>query len=939
MYIINKRYYRKPQIKTVLYSLYFIFPAFALSQEISISDQHTEKGFPLVTNQMTAKLVIDSLDYEGVKLAANNLKKDIELVTGKTPEISQNKTGRYNLIIGSLDNSVFIRNIVKENHLDVSSIQGKWEAYTIAALPGNNGVKNLIVIGSDKRGTIYGIYEISKLIGVSPWNWWADVPAVKKEQLYVTTNGYTDPGPKVQYRGIFINDEAPALSGWVFEKYGGFNHQFYEHVFELILRLKGNFLWPAMWGRAFYDDDKMNPEIADKYGVVIGTSHHEPLMRAHDEWRRYGKGDWNYVTNEENLKAFWKKGIESMGNKESLVTVGMRGDGDEPMTEGTAIELLEKIVKDQRTIIEDVTGKPASETPQVWALYKEVQDYYDQGMRVPDDVTLLIADDNWGNIRKLPNPDEKPRKGGYGIYYHFDYVGGPRSYKWINVTQISRVYEQMSLAYAYNARKIWIVNVGDIKPMEYPISFFLDYAWNPETFGLPELKAYPEKWAKEQFGEKYATEIANLLQKYTTYNSRRTPELLNDQTYSLNYNDEANRILTEMDALESKADSIGNLLDAKYQSAFYQLVQYPVKAIANLNRMYVAQAKNKLLAAQGRSAANGYSQKVKDYFEKDKELSKKYNELENGRWNHFMDQTHIGYFFWNDPKENILPKTEQIIAQPMGAMGVSVAESNNYYPLTKNLVLPAFDKYHSSISMEIFNRGTASFEYEIKNAPKWLIISNTKGTVKESNTVNFSLNTKKLPKSTEKFTFTIEGNGDTCIVTGEYKPFTFKPSGFLEYNGVISINATNYSMNEGWEVIPDLGRNDVAVRPAKKFTKDISGNDELTYEFSIKETGDRYLTFYVSPSLDFLDKGGLEFNYSIDNKEIKTLNLLKDSKDNWDESVKNNAIRVTAKLKLESGIHTLQVYAKDPGVVIQEIVFSTGEKFNTYLAPTESLKP
>ena len=457
------------------------------AQEQLVSTAPVNDSFTLSDSETIANLIVDAADYDGVHIAAKNLQLDLERVTGKKPEVLNKLSAKPQLIIGTLGRSSFMDSLAQTGNLNVSAIENKWEAFSIQQVG-----DNLVIAGSDKRGTIYGIYTLSEAIGVSPWYWWADVPVKKSEELYVNSKVYTNPGSKVQYRGIFINDEAPALSGWVGENFGSFNHEFYEHVFELILRLKGNYLWPAMWGRAFYDDDPENAVQAEKYGVVIGTSHHEPLMRAHVEWDRYGKGDWNYATNPKVLKDFWKAGIERMGDNESIVTVGMRGDGDEPMTQGTAIELLEGIVKDQREIIANVTGEPASKTPQIWALYKEVQDYYDQGMRVPDDVTLLLADDNWGNIRKLPNPDDAERAGGYGIYYHFDYVGGPRNYKWLNTNQIGRVYEQMSLAYDYNARKIWIVNVGDIKPMEYPVAFLrtsterhirmYTIIWNPEAY-------------------------------------------------------------------------------------------------------------------------------------------------------------------------------------------------------------------------------------------------------------------------------------------------------------------------------------------------------------------------------------------------------------------------------------------------------------------------
>jgi hypothetical protein len=295
-----------------------------------------------------------------------------------------------------------------------------------------------VIAGSDKRGTIYGIYEISEQIGVSPWYWWADVPVARRDSIHIRPGRVVVDSPVVRYRGIFLNDEAPALTGWVHEKFGAFNHEFYAHVFELLLRLRANYIWPAMWlPRAFADDDPGNARLADEYGIVMGTSHHEPMMRAHDEWNRFGKGPWDYSKNDAVLREFWRGGYERSKNYETITTLGMRGDGDEAMSEETNTALLERIVADQRAIISVISGKPLSEVPQLWALYKEVQGYYERGMRVPDDVTLLWCDDNWGNIRRLPTPAERARPGGAGVYNHFDYVGGPRNYKWMNVTPIT----------------------------------------------------------------------------------------------------------------------------------------------------------------------------------------------------------------------------------------------------------------------------------------------------------------------------------------------------------------------------------------------------------------------------------------------------------------------------------------------------------------------
>ena len=425
--------------------------------------------------------------------------------------------------------------MVKNHKIDVSDIENKWES-TLTEVVENPfpGVqKALVIVGSDKRGTIFGLFDLSRKIGVSPWCWWADVPVPEHKFIYVKAGRFLSGEPKVKYRGIFLNDEEPALGRWAVEKFGGFNHQFYEKLFELILRLKGNYLWPAMWWASFNTDDPVNPVFADEMGIVMSTTHHEPMMRAHAEWKKKNGAAWNYDTNADTLRQFWKEGIERMDKHESIVSMGMRGDGDMAMTAETNIALLERIVADQRKIIENVTGKPASETPQLWALYKEVQDYYDQGMRVPDDVTLLLCDDNWGNIRKLPKPDEPKRAGGYGIYYHFDYVGGPRNYKWLNTSPIQRTWEQMNLAYRHGVDRIWVVNVGDLKPMEFPIGFFLDFAWNPDQWPADKLFEYTRQWAETQFGSKYSTEIATLLNDYTRFNGRRKPELLEPSTYSL----------------------------------------------------------------------------------------------------------------------------------------------------------------------------------------------------------------------------------------------------------------------------------------------------------------------------------------------------------------------------------------------------------------------
>ena len=614
----------------------------------------TDKSAFAVT---TAVIYVDPGEPELVRTVATLLQQDIEQVTGKkVPIVTEVGQVRKNVIaIGTLLQSSFLKQLIAQKKLNTTAIKNKWEASLLQTVsnPASGVAHALIVAGADRRGTAYSVFELSKQLGVSPWYWWADVPVVKRKEIYIKESITLADAPKVKYRGLFINDEAPALSGWSKEKFGGFNHKFYEKFFELILRLKGNYAWPAMWGNAFYADDSLNIKAADKYGIVIGTSHHEPLMRAHDEWRRVGGGQWNYETNKEKLQQFWRDGVKRATN-EKIVSVGMRGDGDAPMSRETATALLERIVTDQRAIIRDVTGKPAAETPQLWALYKEVQDYYDKGMRVPDDVTLLLSDDNWGNLRKLPRLNEKPRKGGYGIYYHFDYVGGPRNYKWLNTNPLPRIWEQMHLAWEYKVRDIWIVNVGDIKPMEFPISFFLDYAWNPEKIDADDLKQYTETWAAAQFGNQYAKDIATLLAKYGKYNARRKPELLDANTYSLSTG-EWKTVVDQYTELLKKAEAINDVLPDNYKDAYFQLVLHPIRACANLNALYYNVALNKDAYQHKWKETNQYADKVKELYVNDSLITQQYHQLNNGKWNHLMSQTHIGYTYWQQPNQQKMP--------------------------------------------------------------------------------------------------------------------------------------------------------------------------------------------------------------------------------------------------------------------------------------------
>ena len=614
-----------------------------------VSFQPLEDAWQLKT--MTVGL--SQQEHSCVQLAAQNLLVDFEKVTGQKASFSD---GAAEVLVGTVGCNPQIDQWVKQGVL--SGLKGKTEKYLIKTIG-----SQLVIAGSDKRGTVYGIYELSKQMGVSPWYYWADVPVEQHAAIYIKKGEYTDGEPAVRYRGLFLNDEAPCLTTWVKNTFGTDfgGHQFYEKVFELILRLKGNYLWPAMWGWAFYADDPENLKTADKMGVMMGTSHHEPMARNHQEYARHRQewGAWNYSTNKYNLDCFFREGIERMKNTDDIVTIGMRGDGDEAMGSGTDTRLLEEIINNQRRIIKEVTKRPAKETPQIWALYKEVQDYYDAGLRVPDDVTILLCDDNWGNVRRIPTAEEKKRKGGWGLYYHVDYVGAPRNSKWINVTPIQNMWEQLQLAYDGGIQKLWILNVGDLKPMEYPIQLFMDMAWNPAKYQVDNLLDHTRDFCAESFGEAHADEAASILNLVCKYNGRITSEMLDARTYTC---EEFERVVNEYKALETRALRLFLELEPACQDAYRQLILFPVQAMGNIYEMYYAQAMNLQLAKNHDPEANAWADRCRQAFKRDSLLCNYYNKvMASGKWDGMMIQKHISYRTWNDNyRADVCPRLVEV---------------------------------------------------------------------------------------------------------------------------------------------------------------------------------------------------------------------------------------------------------------------------------------
>lgn len=968
---------------------------YVLTQPASAAD------FALVGDKQQAQILLDPHDHNGLQRAVATLQQDIRKVTGRQllvqHSVTTDATSDLAVIVGSLDQSALLKDLVQRGKLDVSVIKGRWEAFQIslveAPLPGIR--QALVIAGSDKRGAIFGVYDLAAQIGVSPWGWWADVPVKTSKVLYIKAGTHKVDAPKVKYRGIFLNDEYPALTSWVLQKHGGYNHKFYQQVFELLLRLKANFLWPAMWNNAFADDDPQNAILADEMGIVMSNSHHEPMLRADKEWNRYGKGPWEYSKNREAIYQFWQQGAARHKNLESIFTLGMRGQEDEPMSEGENIGLLEKIVADQRQILtETFKNRDVSTVPQVWALYKEVQGFYERGMRVPDDVTLLWSDDNFGHLRRLPSAEERSRSGGAGVYYHFDYVGGPRSYTWINSTPIAKIWQQMDLAWRYQANRIWIVNVGDLKPMEYPIDFFLRMAWNPTQFTAGNLEQYARDFAAQQFGPKHAAEIAQLLEGYSRHNGRRRPEAMTAQSYPLLANQEAARVSTELAALAQRSTALLAKLPANQRDAFIQLVDHPVQATQALFELYHASARNQLLAAQGRRETNAAAADVKRWFERDAALTARYHQLgapagQPGRWDQMMAQPHIGLSYWRNPEANTMPVL--LSNQPItpADMGVVAEGSAAVWPqsddLGQSLVLPRFDRLGTQQRLiEIFNRGSQPFQFEAKvvdasvgkNKAGWLQIGASQAEVKSSYPLKVSIDWRKTQPGLNQAEVWVKGTGygwakvkvtalDSPAAQMPALQTTLAASAFADADGYIAVNASSAlvkgnSAERHWQLVPGLGRflldeqagSMQAVtpvdQPADVIPAEISPADtsptviqqapHLQFPLYFQQAGEFNLQLYLSPALQITPGRGVRLAIALGDAEPQLLDLMANFDDKvWQQSVLDNIRILQHRLQVKRpGLHQLRVYLVDPAVVLQKITIDTGALQPGYLGPAQS---
>jgi hypothetical protein len=991
--------------------------------------------FPLVAAGHAAPLVVSGTDFAGVRRVVNDLQADIAKVTGVIPAVFVDAVPRHSepVLVGTIGRSPLIDGLIAARKLDVAGIAGKWETslQQVVANPVPGVRQALVIAGSDQRGTIYGTYDVSKRIGVSPWYWWDDVPAAHHDALFVLPGRHTQGTPAVRYRGFFVNDENPATGTWAPAFFGpglapgnpgGLNHAYYAKVFETMLRLKANYLWPAVWGRAFAEDDPVNHATATEFGVVMGTSHEAPMMRGIEEWNRHavaavrdsagnivtpghdpygGTGEWSFRRDADAIKAYWADGIRRMAteNFEGVVTLGMRGNGDVSLPDGDGIDLMQNILSTERQLLAAGTGRDVTTIPQVWTLYKEVQRYWDKGLRAPDDVTVVFTDDNWGNMRKLPDPGLAPRSGGYGMYYHFDYVGGGRNYKWVDTANLANTWEQLYQTYSHGVDRLWVANVGDLKNEEQPLQLFLDYAWNPNALPISQLPAWERQYAAQNFGAGPAAAIADVLHDYGTLQARRKPELLNrrisldpaknpatdgsavvydDQAtpFSLSNFAELDRVTAQWQQLAARAERVGRSLPAAAQDAYFQLVLYQVKATANLYALRKAEFTNIAYAAQGRAATNDLADIAAARFADDQALSTRYNTaIAGGKWNGWQTQPHIDYGDvarygpnapWQQPELNnvalpdvLFPAVKRIEVPTAADMGVAIDGSEQWWPAAATpAVLPAFSPYQSQPAqhIEVFNRGATPFDYRISAGAPWLAVTPSRGTVGKQVRATVRVDWSRAPAGTTQVPITVTGAGGRVVVQAVLaNPAVPRRqlAGFVEANGYVSIEADHYTRavrgsGVSWLRVPDLGRTGAGMMPVPGTAdsqQPAGTSPRLEYTMTLFGAGPVAVTAYLSPRNNVLPTDGLKYAVSIDGEPPQVVNITTATGANdtsmnrqWERNTSDNVNRTTTVHQVTAaGVHTLMFWLVDPTVVLQNLVVDTAGGLPTsYLGPPES---
>lgn len=959
-----------------------------------------------------APFIVEETAFEGVRKIAHKVMADIQSVCDKAGEIrtalmtdkkGDKQVDRNIVLIGTLGKSELLDQLIAGGKLDEHLLIDKREVYMFKLIeepfPGIN--QAVVIAGSDKRGTIYGLFHLSELIGVTPYTYWGDVKARKYREIYlqdetpvgeisedmlvVSDVDYVSKEPSVKYRGFFINDEWPCFGNWTESHFGGFNAEMYDKVFEFLLRLKGNYLWPAMWSSSFALDGPglASARLADLYGVIIGNSHHEPCLRAGEEWSKY-KGNetvygtaWDYRTNKEGLIKFWADGLKRSGKFESLITIGMRGERDSCLLEGSAslkdnIDVLKDIVIEQRKLIRQYVNEDVSKVPQLLALYKEVEAYFYGDENVEglkdwkelEDVIFMLCEDNFGNMRTLPPKENANRKGGWGMYYHFDYHGAPISYEWVNSTRLAKVWEQMTMAYEYGVREAWIVNVGDLKFNEFPLGYFMALAYDFEKWGSdhPNItETYTKQWLKKQFGafigEAEIEEIAEVIEEYTYLDSLRRPEALNPHIYHPAHFNEGERMLARAMRLEEKAQNLLEKLPDACKSGYYSMIYYPAAASANLLKMHLASGINQLYAEQGRPLANVWAQEVDECIAKDNQLCQAFEAFLDGKWKGMASAHHIGFTNWNDQdyrypiKCYIEPAKEPRLV--VVKKGETKTHTSAYFKVP--LVIDEFLSLgEEKVTLELINGGVGSYEWCMTCKCPWLEFSKTKGNVADEEQISIKVLRDKMPKNNEEVTFSIKAGAEEVLIKVMAKSMDIShiPEGtFMPYKGVVTIGASHYhekdESTEGKYIeLEGYGRSLSAMKAfpvTKKFT--LEEAPKLKYVFWVEEAGQYELEVYTAPSNPISPSGNLDFGLQVNKGENQIIHTIPEgylagegSDAIWAQGVLNNIHKTCTQINLPSGCNTMTIAAIDAPLVLDKFLIYKKENMPepSYLGPMES---
>lgn len=940
-------------------------------------------GLHLAGPGVTPEILVATNDYPGVVRVASDLAADFGRVLGANATVvstgwnatATKKSSNPIIVVGTIGKSTLIDGLIASKKLDVSSVAGKWETFTtqVVSAPWEGQDSIFVIVGSDMRGSVFGAYDVSEQIGVSPWLYWLDTPPRKRKYVWAQKTPYLEGPPSVKFRGIFLNDEDPALTGWGHanfknSQYGSaFVSDFYKRIFELILRMKGNYLWPAMWSSMFYLDDPQNGPLASDWGIFMGTSHHEPMARADKEQGRFLKGSWDWKSNKAGCQAFMKDGAVRAKNWATMYTLGMRGSGDAASATLTS-QALEEVIHWQQATLKEVLGKDLSDIPQQWVMYKEVPGYWAKGMNVSDDVTLLWSDDNRGNIRRIPIGKETDRRGGSGMYYHFDYVGDPRNYKWINTIQLQKTWEQMSLAYDRGVRNIWIANVGDLKALELPTAHFMAMARNMDRFeDSTSTGTWLKSWSAQQFGDDVAEEAASIMTTYGKLIARRKYEDLSMTPFAfntVNY-DEAELNFAEWTDLLNLTQAAYDKLSAAVQPTFFQAVLHPVLAGKNVFEIYTKAAISSRFVTQHRVSANQLAKDVQSAFAADKSLKSRWDSLLNGKWKHFMDQTHLGYNNWQQPNSDTIPKVSGVSSSSQtqgaaGIMGVAIQGSDKYYPAASTLTLNTLTPYMPPVLkpwIEVFARDNGTFTYKITSNATYLSVPDSQQTILAPgpNTdirhiISVDWTTAPSGSSTAALTITAPSSTATVLVPMSNPSLPAGFVGHVESTGMVSIEATHFSPSSSpvYVSIPDYGRTHSGVRLPPQTPSQQQPDTQapaLIYPFlALSDTASAALTVYLSASENANPGSPNRYAFSVDGGAATVVQPtpLGDAGGEpagWSQAAVSNAWVKTSKIgKLGAGTHVLRVWLLEPTMVLTKLVVDVGGLKASELGPPESFR-